>query len=186
LAQPRTARLVGAACALAGAALLVVGLTTLGGKPTEPAGRPPGSVATTTTAPTTPSGGPTPSRTRTAPTRQPPATRPPATPSRTTPGPAPAPLAPLTVLNNSLEPGLGERAAARFRAAGWPVVLIGNFAGRIPTTTVYYTPGDGAQQRAANTLATRFPGIHRVLPRYEGLPPTPPGLVVVITRDWTP
>jgi LytR cell envelope-related transcriptional attenuator len=90
------------------------------------------------------------------------------------------------VLNNSAQPGLAEQAAVQFSAAGWPVVLFGNFAGRIPTTTVYYTPGDADQQRAANTLATRFPSIRRVMPRYAGLPPTPPGLVVVLTRDWTP
>ena len=92
---------------------------------------------------------------------------------------------PLTVQNNSVQPGLADQAAGRFAAAGWPVALVGNFAGRIPSTTVYYAPGDTAQQRSAQALAGEFPGIHRVMPRYSGLPPTPPGLVVVLTQDWT-
>ena len=182
LAGPRAARLIGAACALAGVALLVIGLITLRGGP----GQPPGAVGPTASSPATPSGGPTPSGTPTPRPTTTSSTGTPAVPSRTVSPPAPAPRAPLTVLNNSARPGLAQQAEARFEAAGWPVVLIGNFAGRIPTTTVYYTPGDAAQQLAANTLATRFPSIHRVLPRYAGLPPTPPGLVVVLTRDWTP
>jgi ABC-type transport system substrate-binding protein len=95
------------------------------------------------------------------------------------------PVVPLTVLNNTTTPGLAESAAARFQAAGWPIALVGNFAGRIPSTTVYYTPGNTTQQRAAQALATQFKGIHRVMSRYSGLPPTPPGLVVVLTPDWT-
>ena len=182
LARPRAARLVGAACALAGVALLVIGLITLRGGP----GQPPGAVGPTASSPATPSGGPTPNRTPTPRPTTTSSTGPPVVPSRTASRPAPAPRAPLIVLNNSTQPGLADQAKARFEAAGWPVVLVGNFAGRIPTTTVYYTPGDAAQQLAANTLATRFPSIHRVLPRYAGLPPTPAGLVVVLTRDWNP
>ncbi len=188
LGGPFGARLVGAVCAVAGVALLVVGLITLRGKPPD-GGRPPGSVTTTTTttsstatassAPST-AGTPTPTRTTAAPS-----TPPPPTATRTTPRPAPPPRPPLTVLNNSVQPGLAEVAAARFSAGGWQVALVGNFAGRIPSTTVYYTPGDPAQQRAAQVLAAQFRGIHRILPRYSGLPPTPPGLVVVVTRDWT-
>jgi hypothetical protein len=51
-------------------------------------------------------------------------------------------------------------------------------------TTVYYTPGDSAGQAAANELAKEFPQIERVLPRYAGLPPTPAGIVLVVTKDW--
>jgi hypothetical protein len=175
--------------AAAGVVLLVVGLLTLRGRPSD-AGRPPGaaptgsSPATRSTVPTgtaTPTPSPTPSSTPTAA----PTTRPPVSPTATPSQPAPPPHAPLTVLNNSLQPGLAEQAAARFTAGGWQVVLIGNFAGRIPSTTVYYPPTDPALRRSAEALAAQFRGIHRVLPRYSGLPPTPPGLVVVLTRDWT-
>ena len=91
---------------------------------------------------------------------------------------------PLTVLNNSTVRGLGERAAGEARAAGWTVVSVGNFAGVIPVTTVYYTPGDPAQRAAAEQLKIDLPKIQRVMPRYEGLPPTPTGVVLVVTRDW--
>ena len=61
---------------------------------------------------------------------------------------------------------------------------MGNFAGRLPVTTVYYAPGDGSGQAAATELAREFPQIDRVLPRYAGLPPTPAGIVLVVTKDW--
>ena len=205
LTAPLGIRLVGAVCAVAGVALLVIGLITLRGKPGDSGGRQPGAIATTASSPATAT---TRTRTRT-PTPTPPAaptSRPSATPSGTTPAPTvaptsgptsgspsespsrptPVPRVPLTVLNNTVRTGLAQSAARRFAAAGWQVALIGNFAGRIPTTTVYYTPGDATQQRAAEALAAQFPDIRRVLPRYLGLPPTPPGLVVVLTRDWTP
>ena len=99
------------------------------------------------------------------------------------PAPAAAPPAvpepPLTVLNNSRRTGLADRAAATFRAGGWPVAVTGNFRGRIRATTVYYEPG---QQDSAQALARRFPGIQRVLPRFDGLPGR--GLTVVVTRDF--
>ena len=31
----------------------------------------------------------------------------------------------------------------------------------------------------------QVPQIQQVLPRYEGLPPTPAGIVLVVTRDWS-
>jgi len=94
------------------------------------------------------------------------------------------PRAPLTVLNNSTVAGLADRAAAQVQARGWQVAQVGNFAGRLPATTVYYDPGDSAQQAAAQELAEEFPQVARVLPRYAGLPPTPAGIVLVVTRDW--
>src|SRR5205823_4803519 len=148
---------------------------------------PPGAIGTTASSPATATTRPTPSATpSTAPTTAP-TTVPSASPSSTVPPTSPPPVVrfPLTVLNNSVRPGLAETAAARFTAAGWKVALVGNFAGRIPTTTVYYTPGNATQLRSAEALAAEFPGIHRVMPRYAGLPPTPPGLVVVLTDDWT-
>jgi hypothetical protein len=88
------------------------------------------------------------------------------------------------VLNNSTIRGLADRAAAAVQARGWQVAQVGNFAGRLAVTTVYYTPGDAAQEAAARELAREFPQVTQVLPRYAGLPPTPPGVVLVVTRTW--
>ncbi len=83
----------------------------------------------------------------------------------------------LTVINNSRLPDLARTAAARYRAAGWPVAEVRSMGGRIAATTVYYPPGG---QDAARSLADQF-GIARVLPRFAGLPGQ--GLTVVVTRD---
>jgi hypothetical protein len=93
--------------------------------------------------------------------------------------PAAPALVPVTVLNNSRYTGLADRAAAQFRAAGWPVAATGNFRGRIPSTTIYYESG---QEAAAREFASRFDAIVRVRPRFETLPAR--GLVVVVTRDF--
>lgn len=92
---------------------------------------------------------------------------------------APSVVVPVLVLNNSRTTGLADRAAAQFRAAGWPVKDTGNFRGRIRATTIYYPPG---QEASAREFAKRFRGIERVLPRFEGLPGS--GLTVVLTRDF--
>ncbi len=94
-----------------------------------------------------------------------------------TPVPGPAQRPALTVLNNSRIPSLAERQAARLRAAGWPVDVVGNFAGRIAATTVYYAAG---QREQAAAVAVKI-GARRVLPRFAGLPGR--GLTVVVTRD---
>ena len=83
----------------------------------------------------------------------------------------------VTVLNNSRFTGLAWRAAARYRAAGWPVAATGNFRGRLRATTVYFEAG---QQPSAVRFAQQF-GVARVLPRFAGLPGY--GLTVVLTRD---
>jgi hypothetical protein len=109
----------------------------------------------------------------------------PPVPEQAPPAPPPAaapaapPLAPITVLNNSRTTGLADRAAASFRDGGWPVAETGNFTGRIQATTVYFAPG---QEESARAFADRFPGVERVLPRFDGLPGT--GLTVVLTRDF--
>ena len=90
----------------------------------------------------------------------------------------------MTVLNNSTIRGLADRAAAGVQARGWQVAQVGNFAGRLEVTTVYYAPGDAAEQAAAQELAREFPQVTKVLPRYAGLPPTPAGIVLVVTKDW--
>lgn len=189
LAAPMGARLLGVAFALAGVALLVLGVFAFGesGPTGSGAPSPSATVAPTTTgAPTTPAptttptGAPSTSAPSTSPTSRPPES---SSPSQPTEAPAPVRV-PLTVLNNSTVRGLGERAAGEARAKGWTVVSVGNFAGVIPVTTVYYTPGDPAQRAAAEQLKIDLPKIQRVMPRYEGLPPTPTGVVLVVTRDW--
>ncbi|MBW3639838.1 MAG: LytR C-terminal domain-containing protein [Actinobacteria bacterium] len=96
------------------------------------------------------------------------------------PGPPPSLVVPVTVLNNSKQTGLAERAAARFDRGGWPVALTGNFRGQIPVTTVYYDPGLEASARA---FAADFRGITRVRPRFSTLPAR--GVVVVLTREFS-
>lgn len=99
--------------------------------------------------------------------------------------PATAAKRPLAVLNNSPVSGLAGRAAAAFRAAGWPVTAVDDYAGRVPQTTVFFGPGEAA---AARALAAAFPGIVRVLPRPGTLPATVTGtpLTVVLTGDFSP
>jgi LytR cell envelope-related transcriptional attenuator len=181
LAGPLGARLVGGLIAAAGLALLVAGLLALSGGDGD--GTPPGA------APGSPSAGaPSPTASRPSSPARPTATRSvtPTPPAGTTASPRPVPLRPpLTVLNNSTIRGLGERVAAEAERRGWRVAQVGNFAGRLPVTTVYYTPGNAAEERAARELANQFPQIEQVLPRYEGLPPTPAGIVLVVTRDWS-
>jgi hypothetical protein len=184
LAAPGGARLIGALVALVGVVLLVVGVVALGGGDSGSSGAAPApSVATSPATPSRASGSPSVSRsgTTTAPhTTVAPPPRPSSTPSRQTT----AARAPLTVLNNSTIRGLADRAAGEVQNRGWQVAQVGNFGGRLAATTVYYTPGDGAGQAAANELAREFPQIDQVLPRYAGLPPTPAGIVLVVTKDW--
>jgi len=130
-----------------------------------------GAVRATPGASTRPSAPPAPSPS------PPPAPSP--TPSRTAAPPTPAALAPVTVLNNSRIDRLAARAAARFSAAGWPVVGTGNYRGRLSATTVFYGPG---QEASARAFAARFPGVARVQPRTRTLPGS--GLTVVLTRDF--
>ena len=92
---------------------------------------------------------------------------------------APAAREPLTVLNGSRVSGLADRAAADYRAGGWSVVIVDNYTGQVPSTTVYYAPG---QEPVARRLAAQFVGIVRVLPRFTGLPGS--GLTVILTRDY--
>jgi hypothetical protein len=183
LAAPGGARLIGALVALVGVVLLVVGVVALGGGDSGSSGAAPApSVASSPATASRPAGSPSAStsggaRTTTAP-RTTVAPPPGATPPRT------SARAPLTVLNNSTIRGLADRAAGEVQNRGWQVAQVGNFAGRLATTTVYYTPGDAAGQAAANELAREFPQIDQVLPRYAGLPPTPAGIVLVVTKDW--
>jgi len=193
-------RLIGVVCALLGVLLVIGGLVALRGKPTSPA-----TGAAATSAPVNVTSGPpanptpaaspssaSPASTSAAPpstappsTTAPPTSKPP-TPAKVATGassPAPA-RAPLTVLNNTTRAHLAEQAAEEFRQGGWQVVQVGNFTGAIPMTTVYYTSGSATEERAAEALAAQFTGISRVLPRYDGLPASVHGVIVVLAPDW--
>jgi len=187
-------RLLGAACALVGVLLVVGGLLALRGRPVTPASSTVVPGITTTPSAASPSAStPTPPSMPPSPT----STAPPL-PSTTIPAPAPLPAspapsaaptsrparAPLTVLNNTTHPHLAERVAGQLRSGGWRVVAVGNFTGTLPATTVYYTPGNTAEQRAALALAAQYPKISRVLPRFAGLPESVHGVVVVLAPDW--
>jgi LytR cell envelope-related transcriptional attenuator len=192
--------LVGALVALLGVLLLVVGVVELGGGDSGPSraapapspsvspsvSRPAGSAsASSTRSPSAPAtratGSPNPTDTVTVTVVPPPAS--PRSSAAPPPGTAAA-RAPLTVLNNSTIGGLADRAAGQAQNRGWQIAQVGNFAGRLPVTTVYYTSGDGSGKAAADELAREFPQINQVLPRYAGLPPTPAGIVLVVTKDW--
>ncbi len=113
------------------------------------------------------------------PTRRPPVVYHPPEDGRTEAPPRPAAARPpLTVLNNSRITGLARRAAVQFARGGWRVAAVGNLAGRVAVTTVYYGPG---QQASARALAAQF-RIVRVRPRFTGLPGS--GLTVVVTSGF--
>jgi hypothetical protein len=197
-------RLLGIGCALVGVLLVVGGLVALRGKPTSTAtGAAATSASATVTseppASLTPAASPSPTSTAPAstmpPTTAPPTTVPastvapptsrPASPPAATSTGSPKPArAPLTVLNNTTRPHLAEQAAEEFRQGGWQVVQVGNYTGEIPMTTVYYTPGSATEERAAEALAAQFTGISRVLSRYDGLPASVHGVIVVLAPDW--
>lgn len=118
-------------------------------------------------------------------TPSPTATVVPAPPTDAAPGPTAAPDradTPVLVLNNSRITGLAADAAADLRRGGWTVAGTGNFSGRLSATTVFYTPGDAAEERAARALAAQFPRIAAVAERIRGLPGS--GLTLVVTRYW--
>lgn len=95
----------------------------------------------------------------------------------------PAVKAPIRVYNNSLIKNLAEGAADQFRDSGWTVTSVGNYPfGNIPTSTVYYQPGEDRQREAAEYLASSF-GM-RAEARFAGLRDASPGLIVIVTKDF--
>jgi LytR cell envelope-related transcriptional attenuator len=90
-------------------------------------------------------------------------------------------MATVVVLNNSRIHGLAHRVAAEVAARGWAIPRVGNLGGLVPSTTVYYAPGDEA---AAEHLASEFSQIQRIEPDSEGRI-NEPGLTLVATRFWT-
>lgn len=185
-----TSRLGGALFALAGVLLIVAVLLAVRGRDDEPElarTDSPGSSQPSSPAPSTAASTPASESPSTSPSRSASPSRPPATtPARTTPArPSPPAVVHLgiAVLNNSKVNGLATDAAAQLRSAGWSVVRVGNFTGQVPATTVYFTPGDVAEERTARDLARQFPTkVQRVLPRFDGLPLN--GVVLVVTKNW--
>ena len=104
------------------------------------------------------------------PTQQPPANNPQSVPVR--------------VYNNGTIQGLAQQAADQFKAAGWNVTGVGPYSqGIIVTSTVYYRPGTD-EEAAANALGQAF---HlRIMPRFEGIQAASPGVIVIITNDYSP
>lgn len=89
----------------------------------------------------------------------------------------------VRVYNNSNIKGLANRAAEDLRADGWNVVETGNYSdGVIYTTTAYYTPGTG-EKSAAEAIGAEF-GM-RVEPRFDGIKDSSPGVIVIVTRDYS-
>lgn len=89
----------------------------------------------------------------------------------------------VRVYNNSNIKGLASQAAEDLRASGWNVVQTGNYSeGVIYTTTAYYTPGTN-EKAAAEAIGAEF-GM-RVEPRFEGIKDSSPGVIVIVTKDYS-
>jgi hypothetical protein len=89
---------------------------------------------------------------------------------------------PVRVYNNSMIPGLAEKAGDQMRSRGFDVVETGNYAqGVVPVSTAYYRPGTG-EQGAADAVAAQF-GL-RSEPRFPGIANASPGVIVIATNNW--
>ncbi|MCO7195947.1 LytR C-terminal domain-containing protein, partial [Pseudonocardia sp. McavD-2-B] len=89
----------------------------------------------------------------------------------------------VRIYNNSTIRGLAEKAAGEFRTNGWTVSQVQNYSqGVIPTTTVYYRQGTD-EKAAAEEIAKKF-GI-RSEPRFDGIQDATPGVIVIVTRDFS-
>ncbi len=125
-----------------------------------------------------------------SPTSKPTTARPTATASSTEPAGSPSGTGsvagsgklPLIVLNNTSDTPASV-AADRFRQAGWTVTGISTFTGGILSTAAYYDPDVSGASAAATELQQEFPAIHRVKPKFQGLPEGP--IVVVLTNDYS-
>lgn len=162
-----------------------------GGKPTGASSSPTSAsskpTATTSAKPTTkgtatakPTSKPAPTSKATPAAK--PTTKPAAAPTTKATTKPPDVKVPLVVLNNSRIHGLAVTGANDFRGGGWTVLSTGNYHGRLPESTVYYSPGNKA---AAETLARQFPSITAVEPKPAGLTGGGP-LTVVLTRNFKP
>lgn len=90
---------------------------------------------------------------------------------------------PVRVYNNSTIPDLASTARNDLVGRGWNVIETGNYSGgKIPTTTVYFVPGT-AEEAAARALAAEFD--IRVEPRFDGIKGSSPGLILIVTKDYS-
>ena len=90
--------------------------------------------------------------------------------------------APLLVLNNTSTTGLGKRAAAKLKAAGWTVKPVGNLTPRnqITTTTVFYASD---QDEATAQAVVDSLGIGAIS---QSQLQAKKGITVVLAGDFTP
>ena len=88
--------------------------------------------------------------------------------------PVAAPKIPVTVFNQTSVPGAAAALAAQLSDLGWPIACVDNWVGFVPSTTVYYWPGD---EGSAQRLAGESPEVNRVRPASA---PMPTGSLVVI------
>lgn len=104
----------------------------------------------------------------------------------TTAGPESPSMLPVTVLNNSSLTGLASKVAGELEAGGWPIAELLNYSEtQVPATTVFFTPGNAAEEAAAQALVVQFPEITGgAEPRFEGLDGA--GLTVAAVGDWVP
>ncbi|TCO58074.1 caspase, EACC1-associated type [Actinocrispum wychmicini] len=93
------------------------------------------------------------------------------------------PYVSVRVYNNSNIPDLADRAANDFRNAGWTIETSGNYAEPIAVTTVYYRPKT-TEESTAIALANEF-GL-RYDRRFEGIKDAPPGVIVIVTKEYIP
>ncbi|MDU0479007.1 LytR C-terminal domain-containing protein [Staphylococcus chromogenes] len=88
----------------------------------------------------------------------------------------------IHALNNSTVQGLANRVADKLKRQGFSQVDSGNFPHEVlPHSVVFYTPGNGAEQQAAQAIAQNL-GV-KAEPRGETLKEAPTGVVLVITED---
>ncbi len=189
----RPGRVAGLALLGIAAVALVIGLITLFGSNGDGEAdggnggngdQPPASETTSSSSSEGPSETVPPGESTTAPAPPPTTTTAPpgGTTTTTSPTPGPEKSVPVRVYNNSTIKGLAAEAAEDLAAAGWTVAEVGNYsAGRIPTTTVYYTPGT-AEEAAARALGEEF-GM-RVEDRFAGIRDANPGVIVIVTNDY--
>ncbi|WP_047240927.1 LytR C-terminal domain-containing protein [Corynebacterium epidermidicanis] len=88
----------------------------------------------------------------------------------------------IHALNNSTVQGLANRVADTLKKQGFSQVESGNFPNEVlPNSVVFYTPGNAAEQKAAEAIAYNL-GI-KAQPRNDSVKDTPAGVVLVITEE---
>lgn len=103
-------------------------------------------------------------------------------PNHPKPGAVEPKQVPIATLNNSTITGLADNVSSRLREDGWTISEVGNFADvPIPETTVFYTPGNADEERAAKQLAQELGVV--AAERTEVLDGAPAGVVLILTQD---